>query len=129
MTPRTGQCLCGAVRFTVTGEARRTLACHCQQCRRQSGHYWVSTDVAEADLAVTGADQVRWYQASEIARRGFCGTCGSFLFWKPLGQPRLAVAAGAFDAPSGLTIDRHIFCASKGDYYTLTDGLPQDPGD
>ena len=42
------------------------------------------------------------------------------------GEDQIAVALGCIDAPTGLTLDRHIFTAFKGDYYQIADGLPQD---
>lgn len=33
--------------------------------------------------------------------------------------------AGTFDQPTGLAIGKHIFCADKGDYYEIEDGVPQ----
>ena len=121
----TGSCLCGAVRISVSGELPGPNACHCTQCRKQSGHYWASTDVPRSRVTVEGAENVTWYAASEKARRGFCRTCGSFLFWDAAGQDTLAVAMGAFDAPTGAHLTGHIFVADKGDYYEIADGLPQ----
>ncbi len=123
-----GSCLCGAVTFQVEGELKAPDACHCSQCRRQSGHYWVSTNVPTSALTVDGADRVTWYQSTEKVRRGFCSTCGSFLFWDPLEHDVIAVAMGAFDKPTGTKLHIHIFVGDKGDYYDIADGLPQRPG-
>jgi hypothetical protein len=120
-----GSCLCGAVSFELSGPLAAPTACHCSQCRRQSGHYWASTEVQRAALTLRGGDAVRWYQASDQARRGFCATCGSFLFWDPLAQDRIAIAMGAFEQPTGARLERHIYVADKGDYYDIADGLPQ----
>ena len=124
-----GSCLCGDVSFDVEGELKAPDACHCSQCRKQSGHYWASTNVPEERLTVRGEDQVTWYKASEDVRRGFCGRCGSFLFWDPLDRPVVAVAMGAFEAPTGTELDVHIHMSSKGDYYEIADGVPQRSGD
>jgi hypothetical protein len=99
--------------------------CHCSQCRRQSGLYYASTNCTDADLAIDGAEYVTWYRSSEQARRGFCRNCGSALFWKFDGLDVTSIQAGAFDQPSGLVAGYHIFCADKGDFYTIDDGLPQ----
>ena len=123
----TGSCLCGAVRFTVAGELAPPDACHCSQCRRQSGHYWASTDVPREALTVEGAEHVTWYQSSEKVRRGFCAVCGSVLFWDPPARSRTAVAMGAFDKPTDTRLHLHIFTADKGDYYDIADGVPQKP--
>lgn len=121
----TGSCLCGAVTFEVSRELRPPDACHCRQCRRWSGHYWASTDVSRESLTIHGAERVTWYQSSERVRRGFCSTCGSVLFWEPVGKDTVGVAMGAFDAPTGTRLAIHIFVAEQGDYYDIADGLPQ----
>lgn len=120
-----GSCLCGAVSFAVEGELKAPDACHCGMCRRQSGHFWASTDAPTSAVIIEGEDQVRWYRSSEKVRRGFCATCGSFLFWQPIGQARIAIAMGAFDQPTDTQLAMHIFTADKGDYYEIADGLPQ----
>lgn len=121
----TGSCLCGSVRFEVEGELKAPDACHCTMCRKQSGHYWVSTNVATPAIRITGEDRVTWFQSSEKVRRGFCSTCGSFLFWDPIGMDMIALGMGAFDAPTDTRLEMHIFTAEKGDYYEIADGVPQ----
>ena len=87
-----GYCLCRAVTVTVRGDLPAPDACHCFQCRRWSGHVWASTDVPREDLQVEGEDRVRWFASSEKVRRGFCGDCGSVMFWDVAGRSRIAVA-------------------------------------
>ncbi len=122
-----GACLCGAVRFTTSGPLRDVVYCHCRQCRRQSGHFVAATNVEDGAIVIDGAENLKWFAASDFARRGFCGTCGSLMFWKRKGGGDISVMAGAFDAPSGLTATMHIFTADRGDYYRIADGLPQHP--
>lgn len=119
-----GSCLCGAITFKAEGAARVPAACHCTQCRKQSGHYWAAVQVMDDDLFITGTP--RWYAASPGAKRGFCPTCGSFLFWKGRDDPDTGIALGALDSPTGLRLERHIFTADKGDYYDITDSVPQE---
>jgi hypothetical protein len=121
----TGSCLCGAVTFEVGGALCAPDACHCSQCRRQSGHFWASTDVPRDALTIHGADHLTWYRSSERVRRGFCSICGSSLFWEPIGKDLVAVAMGAFDPPTGTWLAMHIHMGDKGDYYEITDGVPQ----
>lgn len=121
----TGSCLCGAVTYEATGPMREVVFCHCGQCRKQTGLYYASTNVADSDLTVRGAEYVTWYQSSEKGRRGFCKHCGSALFWKYEGANRTSIQAGTVDQPTELTPGYHIFCADKGDFYEILDGLPQ----
>lgn len=120
-----GSCNCGGVRFEIAGAMPPASVCHCGQCRRQSGHVWASTHVPDDQLTLIAQDGLRWYRSSDRAQRGFCGTCGSFLFWKAEGEAATSIAMGALDAPTGLRIARHIFVADKGDYYDITDDLPR----
>jgi len=84
-----------------------------------------ATSAARADVAIVG--DVTWFQSSEMARRGFCGICGSQLFWDGPGA-NLSIFAGTLDRPTGLTLAGHIYCADKGDYYEIEDGLPRAEG-
>ena len=118
-----GSCLCGAVRFEVSGEVTRNSACHCTMCRKVSGHYWAAANAAPGSLKIDGP--VTWYASSDIADRGFCPTCGSALFWRPSHGKHVSFALGAVDGETGLALQRHIFTADKGDYYDLTDDLPK----
>jgi len=120
-----GSCLCGAVRFRAHGALRGIVYCHCSQCRKQSGHFYAATNVADADIVVEGAESITWYEASSFARRGFCKNCGSLLFWKPRDDAYISVLAGSFDEPTDLRGECHIFVGDKGDYYAIDDGLPQ----
>jgi hypothetical protein len=120
-----GSCLCGAVTFEVVGDLPRPDACHCRQCRKQSGHFFASTDVPRSALTISGQERLKWFRSSERVRRGFCGECGSSLFWDPVERDWIAIAMGAFDAPTGTRLRIHIFVAEKGDYYDIADGLPQ----
>ena len=122
---RTGSCSCGAVRFTTSGPLRGIVYCHCTQCRKQSGHFFAATNVSDDRIAIEGTDSITWYRGSEAARRGFCRLCGSVLFWKHDELDTISIMAGAFDNPSGLQAESHIFVADKGDYYEIDDGLPQ----
>lgn len=119
-----GGCLCGAVGYRVTGPMRPVIACHCGQCRKTSGHHVAATSAARGDVEITG--HVRWFASSANARRGFCPVCGSNLFWDGPGA-NLSIHAGTLEAPTGLKLAGHIFCADKGDYYEIADGLPQAP--
>ena len=118
-----GSCLCGAVQFRTEAEPKGASMCHCGQCRKQSGGIWSSAFVPRAALTITGP--VRWYASSPQARRGFCPSCGSFLFRESLEEDTTSFALGAVDGPTGLRLEKHIFTADKGDYYDIADGVPQ----
>jgi hypothetical protein len=120
-----GSCLCGGVAFEVDGPLRQVVACHCTQCRKQSGHYAAFTACDDPHLTFSRKDTLAWYAASDMAQRGFCKECGSLLFWKGNGRNYTSIAAAAIDGATGLTLEGHIFCADKGDYYEILDGAYQ----
>ena len=129
MTPTdrktTGSCLCGGVRYEITGPMRRVVYCHCEQCRKTSGHFVAATAVDPDQLRLAEDAGLEWYESSDTADRGFCRHCGSSLFWRPSHGKYMGVMAGAIDAPTGLDSREHIWVEFKSDYYSIDDGLPQ----
>src|ERR1700738_3581956 len=125
----TGQCLCGAVRYEVRGPLRDVLVCHCEECRRWHGHFSASTAALKEHLVLLEERGLRWIQSPRSdaqARRGFCGECGSSLFWDPPRRKTISIAAGTLDGPTGLRSLSHWFVAQAGDYYEIPqDGLPR----
>ena len=95
----TGACLCGGVRFEARGALRDVIICHCGQCRRTHGHAAAYTSCARDDVVFHQQSSQKGYVSSDRARRGFCSECGASLFWEPLGEGRLAIAAGALAPP------------------------------
>ncbi len=120
-----GQCLCGAVTITVAGELGPVGYCHCTQCRRQTGLYYATTNAPVDRVSITGQENISRYRASSEADRAFCRICGSALYWKGDRENTISLMAGLFDSPTGLTGGYHIYCADKGDFYEINDGLPQ----
>jgi hypothetical protein len=118
---KTGSCLCGAVKYEAL-ELSGVTACHCEQCRKQTGNYWASSRVQDSDLKLVEARGLKWFRSSKTAQRGFCGECGSTLFWKGDGTDYTAVTAGTIDGKSGLKLAGHIFCDDAGDYYEIAGG-------
>ena len=121
----TGGCLCGAVRYRVDGPLRPVVMCHCTQCRRMTGHVMAATAARRADFRLVLERELKWYESSSEARRGFCARCGSTLFWEGVGLDCISIAAGTLDDTRGLKIACHIFVADKGHYYEIEPGAPQ----
>ena len=119
-----GQCLCGAVRYEISGSLSDPHACHCSQCRRQSGHHTVTTHLKRTDFLLTEERGLKWYRSSKTAERGFCAECGSSLFWDD-GGDEVYISAGSLNQPTGLTLAKHIFVDEKADYYEIGDDLPK----
>lgn len=128
MSEAQGGCLCGAVRFSISGPLRDVIYCHCGQCRRSHGHFAAYTAAPWETITFSDDSGLAWFRSSAAARRGFCSRCGSSLFWELDGDPVLRVAAGSLEVPTMLKASKHVFVDDKGDYYSIDDGLPQEPG-
>ncbi|HEV7345138.1 MAG TPA: GFA family protein [Devosia sp.] len=120
-----GSCLCGAVTFTVRGQLPAASACHCTRCRKATGHYEAGVDVKKSDVSIQGIENITWYYSSGKVRRGFCCVGGSPLFFDPPAADWIGLMLGTFDGPTGTKISSHVFVKNKGDYYTISDGVPQ----
>ena len=126
-----GSCLCGTVKISVKGQLEHDPeACHCIQCRKQTGSFLTAVNVRKTVLSVEGNDSVHWYRSSDKVERGFCSVCGSTLFWRPdiEGYEWISVAMGLFDQSTGRKLAKHTFVGEKGDYYELGDGIIQSNG-
>jgi len=100
-----GQCLCGAVTVQATPVRRHVEACHCTMCRR-----WGEID---------GGEHVVRYRSSEWAERGFCGRCGSNLFFHYLPNGNHGFLAGLFPDDTLLPLSEEIFIDQKPGYYAF----------
>lgn len=121
-----GSCLCGGVTYALKSPLRNSVACHCVQCRKTSGHYVSATQVAAGHLEMLSTTTLQWYRSSPKAERGFCNTCGSSLFWRHEDDGgAVSVMSGTLDGATGIATEKHIFVADKGDYYEIADALPQ----
>jgi hypothetical protein len=116
-----GGCLCGSVRFELRGKLTSVTYCHCSMCRKWHGHVGAYAAIDRADLVFVEERGLKWYRSSPDVRRGFCGECGSSLFFEEHGRPKMGFCAGSLEEPTGLESKAHIFVASKGDYYEIVD--------
>jgi hypothetical protein len=107
---------------------RGVVNCYCTQCRRQHGFVGAYTSAALADVTIVEDGDLRWYESSAKARRGFCQRCGSILFWRPVAEERLAISAGALDQPTGLPTIAHVYASEMADFGAARDEAPRYPG-
>jgi len=77
-----GECFCGAVAFTASGEPAAMGYCHCDSCRHWSAGPVNAFSLWAPDaLKVTrGADNIGTYNKTPISFRKWCKTCGGHLF-------------------------------------------------
>ena len=130
--PATGGCICGGVRYQVSdrNKLRPVVACHCEQCRRFSGHFIAASGAKHEHFTFLKETTLRWYSYLPNIRQGFCGACGCSLFFDYPFEARISIAAGSLDESNGLEMSAQIYCAEAGGYYHLhAEGVMVDAGD
>ena len=123
-----GSCLCGGVRYEISGPLSYPLNCHCSMCRKAHGAAFRSRARVKADdfRWTQGAELVTYYESSPGNHRGFCRVCGSPLLSRFDKEPRsYGLPLGALDDDPGIKPGFHVFVASKAPWYDITDELPQ----
>lgn len=123
-----GSCLCGAIRYEVSGRLTQALHCHCSMCRKSTGSAFRTRALARsADFRWTAGSQLlSRFASSEANVRTFCSVCGSPLVTELRDHADwLALAMGSLDDDPGTRPRRHVFVGSKAPWYSITDDLPQ----
>jgi hypothetical protein len=123
-----GSCLCGAVQFTALLPSKWMAHCHCTRCQRAHGAAFVTWPGLRADaLEVIDAESnLRWHIAGEGGSRGFCGRCGSPMFFKSKRWPdELHVARALFLEPMDREPQAHVFFETHVPWVAFDDDLPK----
>jgi len=126
-----GGCLCGAVRFFITGPIRNIVYCHCSRCRRAQGSAFAANGIVDAeDFEITkGAHNLTSYESMPGKTKHFCRVCGSPIISKNRADPTVVrVRLGTIESPITERPVAHIFATSKANWEEITDDLPQYPG-
>jgi hypothetical protein len=126
-----GSCLCGGVRYEISGALTGALNCHCSMCRKAHGAAFRSrAGVATADFSwIAGESLVTFYESSPGTHRGFCSVCGSPVLSRFDADPtRYGLPLGLLDDDPRLRPAMHVHVASKAPWHTITDDLPQHAG-
>lgn len=126
--PIRGSCLCGAVRFEITGPPLFMTRCHCSRCRKAGGGTTVSVR-AEHFHWVEGEDLVVRYEPEPPYQivRCFCGSCGTSLGEPATNDEGFPIAAHAFDDDPGVRLVLHEHVDHKPAWYEIDDDLPRYP--
>jgi hypothetical protein len=123
-----GSCLCGAIRYEVRGDLGPIVCCHCSSCRKAQGTaFATNAPIKTAEFVfVAGGDLLKSFESSAGKERCFCSVCGSPIFSRRSDRPDvLRLRIGSLDTPIALRPTRHIYAASKAEWFDILDGLPQ----
>ena len=121
-----GGCLCGAVRYRVSGPPQATSLCHCNSCRRSTGGPSLAWAIfAEQDVEIIdGALAV--HISSPGVERGFCARCGTSLTYRRASRPGLFdVTTASLDDAEAFPPTKEIWTEERLSWVAANPDLPQ----
>jgi hypothetical protein len=124
-----GSCLCGGVRFELTGSFDGVAHCHCASCKKLSGGAATTSGLiaTSAIRILEGEELLRTFQPTDGKAKTFCAACGSNLFGAGYPESEAStVRLAALDSGLDQQPRAHIFVGSVAPWETLPeDGLPR----
>lgn len=121
-----GGCLCGDLRYRITGQPFDAEYCHCRMCQRAAGApvvVWMDFNVGQVSW-VSGAPQE--FASSANVRRGFCGRCGATMSFRDERYPDYyTLAVASLDDPQSVQPRYHIHTDSQPSWFLLGDDCPR----
>jgi hypothetical protein len=124
-----GSCLCGQVKYVVTGPFDQFHICHCSQCRRSTGS-------AHACNIFTTKDRLHWISGEALTKRydpeepgviskAFCTHCGSLVPYISASSGRLIIPAGGLQQDPGIRPEDNIYWPDRADWYDAISQAPR----
>ncbi|WP_025771036.1 GFA family protein [Thioalkalivibrio sp. HK1] len=121
-----GGCLCGIVRYEITGPLTFADHCHCSMCRRQHGAAFSTYAAFDPSHFkwLSGEDFIKIYETSTGAGWCFCSECGSSLAGTEQGRIT-CITLGTVEGDIDIEPALHLFVGSKAKWYDIADDRPQ----
>jgi hypothetical protein len=130
MTTMTGGCLCGQVRYTVTGGPMRSYVCHCRDCQHSTGSCFAS-GVSFPAASVNLQGELKTFDAvggsGQTVHRNFCPNCGSWVTGSS-NPDYISVLVGTLDDPTAFVPELEQFCGSAQPWVQLGGERMRFPG-
>ena len=120
-----GGCLCGAIRYRITGPVDDVVHCHCSMCRRSSGGAVMTWASVPADSFMLTRGELAVYKSSDNSERRFCPSCGAQIVFQTSRWPgEIDVTVGTLDSPGDRAATHHICAGDRIPWLTIDDHLP-----
>lgn len=121
-----GSCLCGKVKYEISGVVGDIVHCHCETCRKAHGAAFSSVaTVNDIDFNVSDRTLLKAYESSPGKSRYFCSCCGSQIYAKREGTAHLVLRLGTLDTDPKSKEARHIWVSEKASWYSINNNLPE----
>ncbi|MBU2511963.1 GFA family protein [bacterium] len=114
-----GSCLCGAVKFLAKTMNPDIIVCHCKMCRKWTGGLLMSV-FCGTDVRFTGEENIKVFDSSQWAERGFCNNCGSGLFYRLKGNQEYHIPVSLFEHCKGVIFKEQLFIDKKPEFYSFS---------
>ncbi|WP_226665534.1 GFA family protein [Microbulbifer aggregans] len=126
-----GQCLCGAIQYEITGEISSFHICYCSRCRHSTGS-------AHASNIFTRPEHISWKSGESFIQRfelesakswakQFCKACGSSVPYVNRSETFLVVPAGSLNEDIHIAPDDRIFCDDRCIWVERIQASPEFP--
>jgi hypothetical protein len=121
-----GSCLCGNVRYEISGEIGDIVHCHCLKCRKAYGSAFSSVAaVNDKSFTLLGEGNLKDYESSPGKHRYFCLACGTHIYAKRIGTEHIILRLGSVDSEITAPEKNHIWVSAKANWYTINSNLPE----
>lgn len=122
-----GSCLCGQVRYEISGRMGAITHCHCLSCQKAHAAAFSSVAAVEVENLrfAAGKSLLKFYESSPGKRRYFCSSCGSQIYSKREDQNHYIFRMGTIDGDPGVRPAQHIFTRYKAPWYNIHDDIPE----
>lgn len=121
-----GGCLCGAVRYRVSGQPVASTLCHCRSCRRASGGTNVAWAVFEKGNFEWLLGEPSAYSSSPGIEWLHCAECGSLVGYRRASRPdHMDITTGTLDEPEVCPPAVEIWLEHRIGWEALSPDLPK----
>jgi hypothetical protein len=124
-----GGCLCGAIRYRLTGPSRFVAQCCCRDCQKATGTgHTTIVGIHESQLALEGtpATYTNEGDTGGTVTRHFCGTCAGRLYTSgDLPGEMIMVQAGSLDDPNAVSPESVIYLKDAPHWDRFDPDLPK----
>ena len=117
-----GGCLCGALRYTISGEPFDADYCYCRMCQKSIGAPVACWMDFKSEQITWLSGQPKEYQSSNNTARGFCPTCGCSISFRDFRYPQyFSLAIATLDNTERVQPNYHIYTHSRVSWLNITD--------